>query len=271
MKVSWKTFKSNKYRPFLNFAQMMRKRARVATTTVTTTRRPARGSAITRVRQTRAGRIPRAIVGLVRTGGFYGRFGPTGELKFFDTYSGAAVAVGAAGTITNNCLNIIPQSDGQSGRVGRSVTVKAVYMKGFVNLASQATAVAATDTMRVIIYLDKQANGAAATAGNILAVLPGGAVDFLSFRNLENSARFQILAEKKFDITAMAGPAGVSTGAREISFNLAKKCNIPITWDSTAATGALTTVRSNNIGVLCINQVTSATIEYNCRLRYSDM
>lgn len=256
----------------------MRKRAKtVATQTVTQAAR--RIQAAVRAAQGRRRAIPRFRAGFSRTGGFYGRFQPGGpEIKFKDIAIAAAVP-GFSGTILSNCLNVIPQDDTESGRIGRKITISGIYLHGEVTLAGTTTTTQTCDEVRYIVYLDKQANGAAATAANIMASEPApgaGAVTIDSYRNLENVARFQIIFDKKFavnqQVAVAAAPAvAITSGLVFKSFSFAKKCNIQIDYDSSAATGALTTVRSNNLGVLAISRRGIASTEFNCRLRYKDM
>lgn len=217
--------------------------------------------------------------GYLRTTGFYGRFQGLGgpELKFFDT-SPAAAQVAATGTITSNCLNIVPQADTESSRQGRLINIKSIYIKGAFILPTATSSTTATDDCRFILYQDMQANGAAATAALILAPDPSvAAVSIDSFRNLENVGRFKVLWDKLVSVTApssfaVAGatPTTIAPVATNRIIKYGTRCSIPITFDSTAATGALTTVRSNNLGILCVSRNGLMFVEYNVRIRYSD-
>jgi len=54
------------------------------------------------------------------------------------------------------------------------------------------------------------------------------------------------------------------------TYNQYIKCNFPIEYDASAATGAITTQRSNSVAVLMISQGGFCTFQYNTRIRYSD-
>ncbi len=217
---------------------------------------------------------PGVVPGFTRRTGFYGRFGPAGtrgsapgELKFFDTTK-AFTASSATGVILNNSLNLIPQGVTESERVGRKCTIRGLYIKGIMKLLNAGTAATVSETYRLIVYLDKQANGAAATVTDILE-----SADVNSFRNLANSQRFVILSDQVDNISATAGAGnGTTDNFAEVqkAIGCAKpKLNVPIEFSST--TGALTEIKSNNIGVLIIGETgTNTNIEYIARVRFSD-
>jgi len=163
-----------------------------------------------------------------------------GELKFLDTAFGAAVPAVAA-VPAGGQINLIPQNVTESGRVGRKCVIKEIQFNGFAQFAPAASATA-SDVMTWYLVLDKQCNGAAAAVLDVFTstTLPN------ALRNLDNERRFRIL--KKVEITFNPG-AGVTTAYNTAirTMNYRLKCNIPLEFDPSAATGALTTIRSNNV------------------------
>lgn len=188
---------------------------------------------------------------------------PTGEMKFVDT-TFASAATTTAGAITNSSLNVIPQDNTESGRIGRKCVIKRVQLQGKLQLPASSTLNTSSDIVRIIVYQDKQTNGAAATVALLLE-----AANIFSFRNLENSGRFNILMDKKMTINAQ-GATGTSSSAATKPWSLYKSCNIPIEFDASASTGVITTMRSNNVGVMVISDDGRAQIEYRARVRFSD-
>lgn len=211
-------------------------------------------------------RTLRSLRGYTRTSGYYGRFAGTGtELKFFDT-SKALTTVAATGTILDDSLNHIAQGTGESDRIGRKCTLKSINLHGLLQLPAATAAVNTDDVVRFIVFLDKQCNGAAAGVTDILETN-----DFFSFNNLANKSRFRILCDKKLTINAQGATAtaGAYTyGEQRKGFNLYLRCNLPLEFDNT--TGAITELRSNNIGVLAISNQGTARIQYTSRVRYAD-
>ncbi len=192
---------------------------------------------------------------------------PGSEMKFFDTIR-AAVVPGSTGTILNNCLNIIPQGAVENNRIGRKCVIKSVMVHGNTNLPSTTTFADASDSVRFILYLDRQANGIAAT---ITGILETASID--SFGQLANSSRFKTIGTWMHNLSADAASGNGTTDTTfEKSFQWAKyfKCEIPIEWDNSATTGVLTSVRSNNIGMLAITKSGVMIVEYTVRLRFSD-
>ncbi len=211
----------------------------------------------------------RAVVvpGVTRKAGFYGRYaGRSAELKFFDTVK-AATSMSATGTISDPSLNLITQATTESARIGRKCTVKSLHMRGELISPTSTTEAAGGQKARVIIYLDKQANGATAAASDILEAT----VSVNQFRNLSNSGRFNILYDRTFNMSFRAG-GGNGTASdlfewmQPWSFN--KALNVPLEIDNTD--GAITGIRSNNIGVMTVSSTGTTTFGYTARVRFSD-
>ncbi len=203
-----------------------------------------------------------------RTGGYYGRFQPGGgELKFHDVDLDDDV-IATGGVVTDSVCKIA-QGTSEVQRIGRKCTLRSIYWKFRVDMP-EIGPVASPNTseqVRVILYLDKQCNGATATALGILET-----VGFHSFRNLANQSRFTILMDKTTTMnwrTLASDTAGAYRSAEVITeHTFFKRCNIPLEFDSTA--GAITEIRSNNLGVLLISQVGTAGFISKFRLRFSD-
>lgn len=208
------------------------------------------------------------IPGRDRRSGYYGRFaGGGGELKFHDVDLDDAV-IASAGTVTPS-INLIPQGVTEVQRIGRKCVIRQIHWKYQVSLPQQDAGATpgSGETVRIILFVDKQCNGATATVANILE-----SANFQSFRNLANSGRFNILLDKSMNmnyLTMASDGVGFVSHARQVrdgTFN--KKCNIPIEFDNT--TGAITEIRSNNLGVLLISSPGFTTFDSKIRLRFSD-
>jgi len=220
----------------------------------------------------RRGTIVAGLRGYARTGGYFGRFkgrraniAAGTELKFFDTLRNAFTPA-AAGTIADASLNLIAQGVTETDRIGRKCTLKRLDLRGQFAMPAQTAAASTSDRVRFIVYLDKQCNGATATVGGILET---ATID--SFRNLANTGRFRILAERTVTLVAQGATAtaGAYTfGEVKKNLKLSVKLDTPLEFDG--VTGALTEIRSNNIGVLAISESALASVDYNVRVRYGD-
>ncbi len=208
------------------------------------------------------------VPGADRVGGYYGRYsGKGGELKFFDVVLDDAV-ISAAGTITDS-INKIAQGVTEKTRVGRKCNIRRIDWNYKISLP-ETDAVATPGgvaTVRVILYQDKQCNGATASVTGILE-----SDDFQAFYNLAEQGRFQILMDKIHTINYLSlasdGAGVVSQTAVNKNFKFGKSCNIPLEFDNT--TGAITEIRSNNLGVLLVSDTGVAKFDSIFRLRFSD-
>ncbi len=135
-----------------------------------------------------------------------------------------------------------------------------------------ASALLGHEVIRYIIYLDRQCNGAAITAINILKT------DALyQYRNLANTKRFKILKDKIFTFNNNISSAGNGTDndSAQVHKNIVHKgtinCYIPLEFDNT--TGALTELKTNNIGIIFWAMQGSRVrlrINSRIRLRFTD-
>lgn len=159
----------------------------------------------------------------------------------------------------------IEQGAGETNRLGRKCTIRKLHMMGQVYIPAGNALAAGTDICRVLVYLDKQSNGAAATVANILA-----SAIFNSFRNLQNSERFYVLSDKRYTVNAPISGNGTSSLAGKVlrNWSINKNVNIPLQFD--ASTGAITDLTSSNIGVLVISEGQDCYYKYTWRLRFSD-
>ncbi len=203
-------------------------------------------------------------LGYARRVGYYGRYnkasGVGRELKFHDVDLDDGV-IAAGGTITPS-INLIAQGVTESARIGRKCVIKKIQWRYRLCLTNSTSGT--TDTVRIIMYLDKQANGATAAVTDILET-----ADIHSFNNLVNSGRFRILMDRSVDVLKTSG--GDASGTLNhadihMSGTFFKNCNIPLEFAGT--TGAITEIRSNNLGVLLLGKDGVAQFDSKIRLRF---
>lgn len=218
--------------------------------------------------------ISKAQTGYLRTGGLYGKFDPLivgrPEKKYKDTVIAAAVIPVAGSCIAASggsaSLNVLVQDSSATGRVGRKVTLKNVYIHGAITLPSTGVNANATDIVRIILYIDKQTNGVTPAVADLLDTAVGG---YNSFRNLSNVERYIILKDKFISVSAATTVAAVNTGVVSVEYKIYKKIECGIEFSGN--TGAVTEVRSNNLCVLAISKNGLATNEFVSRVRFTDV
>ncbi len=192
----------------------------------------------------------------------------TGELKFHDVdFTDAVVATG--GTVEPT-INIIVQGVGESQRIGRKCTIRSINWRYTVDLPAEQdqTDIGNGEIVRIILFHDKQCNGATATVTGILE-----SASFLSFNNLSNKGRFRTLMDRIVVLNrqvSSADGANTQSGPLFVKHGVFfKNVNIPIEYDN--PDGVIGRMRTNNIGVLLISQTGVAGFTSKFRLRFSDI
>ncbi len=229
----------------------------------------------------RNGTVGMIVPGYTRRSGYYGRYnvaaqrraraaGQPVELKFHDLDIDDAT-IAANGTIAEDSCLTIAEGLTESSRVGRKITVVNIGWRYKIQYTVLASAAGAnSDTVRVILYLDHQANGATAAVTDLLE-----SDDYQSFNNLANKDRFRTLSDRTYDLQPSVGAGdGAANDYSSMSISdtvFLKNLNIPINYDNSATTGVITTMRSNNIGVLLLSEIGLTSFESKMRVRYSDI
>ncbi len=209
--------------------------------------------------------------GYERLGGYYGRFNLTStnqhpEYKFHDLDINDPT-VSATGTIVEDNVVEIVQGTTESNRIGRKLTVKSIDWRLFIQLPATSVPGATSETVRVLLYLDKQCNGTAAVVLDILET-----ADFQSFRNLANTGRFRVLMDRTYDLNSSSGSYDGTNdqfGEHIVNDAFHKNCTIPIEYSG--VNGLISEIRSNNIGVLMISSSGLSQCSGKMRIRYSDL
>lgn len=218
--------------------------------------------------------------GYTRTGGGFQFSAPgfSGK-KYLDTTVGAATAT--AGAILNSgTFLVVPRGVSKNERIGNDIVVTNVNVHGrlYMSTAYDENLIAAgppdavlfSDSVRMIWYIDHQCNGATCAVTDILET-----ANIDSFRNMNNLNRFKILSDKRVDLNSGAG--GAYSDGTNITFmrgsvdrkvGHAFKLQLPIYYSNT--TGAISEIRSNNIGCLIISERASSLYDLTVRVKYVD-
>jgi len=211
-----------------------------------------------------SGRVP------LRTGGWFNPSGGLGrmsslpnasELKFKDTSAATVITAGVATFTTPGAaflLNGLVPDSTATGRIGRRVNIKSLYVRLVWGAGSASTGSA---PLRVLIVYDKQAN---ATAPAVTDVVVTDA--FTSMNNISNRDRFVTLCDK---IVEPCG-VGVSLAVSEMFY---KKLNLPVQFNAGTA-GTIGDITSGSIYIMFAQSGNIATSNAACtwysRIRYTD-
>lgn len=188
-----------------------------------------------------------------------------GEIKYWDVVHSNYAIDTTPEVVTS--LNLIPQGTTDQTRIGNKIRITKIHFKGSVSWS--ATNDIRFGEVRIVLVLDKQANGANPAWADVFDA-SGQPVD--QFRNMDNSERFMVLKEFKIKPGAFMYDtvnANVHASMNILKYN--KKCDIPVHYSST--TGAIGEVKSNNLVLLAVSNNGDDThvLNGNWRIRYSDM
>lgn len=172
------------------------------------------------------------------------------ELKFVDK-SITLEPIIVTGALFNT-LNLIPQGQTESQRVGRTVLVKRIGLRYTLTLpkVTSSATLPDGDIVRRILFLDRQANGATAQILDILDSL-----DIHSFYSEANKDRFWIIADTIRDIVAVSTAITPGGNFNSPSVHLENvhyyDLNDVIEFDG--ADGTIDEITSNNLGLMFIS------------------
>lgn len=190
---------------------------------------------------------------------------PAGELKAIDVSSPNA-QVTSAGTLT--LLNGCARGDDIGERDGRQISMRSLEVRMEAQPIGTATSCHA---LRVLIFVDKQANAAAPTPAQVLAVV-GSAEATVSAYNLEYRNRFWILHDRTFGFGAESG--GAATGFDKLYIaKVWRYLNQKVTYNAGVA-GTVADIATNSLYLLAIADTATAAqepfLQFYSRLRFSD-
>lgn len=176
---------------------------------------------------------------------------PIPEAKFLDT-GFAAIPVTTTAGIGAACYNGVAQGTGGSQRIGQQICSKSVSYH--INV-DQATTTPVSANVRIIIFWDKQPNGANPTVAQLIQ----GTADINAFLNVSNKERFVVLRNLMFSLSVN----GMNTDFKEghIKLNML-----------TTFTDAGTIPRTGGLFVYFVSDAAAnpPTATFQLRFRYTD-
>ncbi len=218
----------------------------------------------------------------IRIGGFIGM-----EAAYLDaqkTIAAIANTTWAGGEFdpTANCLNSVDVGTGNTGRKGRLIHMKSIFVNGTIDLnlkADQTDADAFGFGVRIMLILDKQTNGAQLNAEDVMESTVFSP-DYTGFRNLENTTRFQVLADRTVTMNYTAafndatGAAGVATGnfiATRKHFKMKHIWKQPLRVTFKDTGNGVADITDNSVHlIVCDSTANAILVGYNSRMRFID-
>jgi len=168
------------------------------------------------------------------------------EMKFQDQQIDFLATSTSVGDVLISSVNNIVNGSGASQRVGRKIVVRAIQWKGFVFSPVGLS----HSNCRLILALDKQANGAVAQREDFLNTSVGTSDPTTAFHNLMHVNRFRGIFDRTVVLNSMTEDANQQRPVQR-QFSFYKKCYIPVEFDGDA--GTLETIASNNLFIDAIH------------------
>lgn len=177
---------------------------------------------------------------------------------------------------TANSLFAPVQGDDFNQRDGRKVAVLAIKIRGLVNVpdASDLTASRSGTKVRIIVYQDKQTNGAQAQGEDVMQSVANNALQ--TFQNPANFGRFRVLKDMVMNLV----PGGVTydgTNIEQFGRTYSFKINIRfrkpvIVHYNSTTTATITAIVDNSFHLIAnTNSIELApTIQYVVRTTFID-
>ncbi len=207
----------------------------------------------------------------LRIGGFMGIENKFADFELAATTISQAWAGGELDDGTALAVSAVAQGDGESNRDGRKMEILSVHIKGLLRLIQQEAVgnPTANAVIRLILVLDKQTNGAQLNAEDVVTVTT---VDVNAWRNLQNSQRFRILKDERFNLQTLVMTTfqvnDFSTCQQETPFEFHVVFKKPIVVNHTGTTAVVASIADNSIHLIGVSSNATSQITYVSRVRF---
>ncbi len=211
-----------------------------------------------------------------RTGGFEGL-----EVKFHDTAvidaqpgNNGDMTGGKIDPTSTLCLNAMSQGVDEKQRLGRTISMRAISVKGRVHLKKSEgdTSPQGAHQIMLVLVMDKQTNASSMTSDLVFSN-PSGDVGGINsvFRNMEHTDRFTVLATRHIvlqpEVTQFAINDYSNAGNLQLFSMYVPLRNKKVLY--TGSTGTIAAIQDNSIHMLAFANGIVVDITYNARLTFT--
>ncbi len=202
------------------------------------------------------------------------------ESKFIDanrTTSDITVGwtnMAPSGGITG-CLSTPAQGVGESDHLARTYYLQSVFIRGTVRLVNTESLTAPPNEVewRVIMVLDKQTNATAILGPNVMDI--SAINDVLSYKNLQNSERFQVLWDsgRRFvrpQFVNLGAPDLFAMGETRVPFQGYHIFKKPIKVRTVTNDANVTSVADNSVSLIGTANTTGVGLGFDSRCRFTE-
>lgn len=183
------------------------------------------------------------------------------EQKTYDFLNTGTVADNVGQT--QNLLSAIAQGTNIGQRVGLNIVIKSIQLHGdYASTAANLIAAGERDSMRLIVFVDKQSNGSSiSTPQNLVYATGGSQTSAFTGRDPAYLDRFDVLYVEQLNLCSL--------GPNAARFDKFIKCNIPVRYGGSAASTPLT--NAIYVGFTGTAPLANAGVcRFACRIQYTD-
>jgi hypothetical protein len=195
-----------------------------------------------------------------------------------------ATAAAFSTTAVFTLLNGMVPGTGSNNRVGRKISMKSLAIRGFVRYKQVGTA-PSDDYLRIIVFYDRQPNGAAPAFGDVIQATDNGGgttTDAIGPLNINNADRFKVLRDIYWSTPYALAAEGVALAAKQniqdctrANYKMFIKLNGLEEHFNAGVAGTIADITTGSIFMMTVSRTAAANAQYeqvfSTRMRYMDM
>lgn len=187
------------------------------------------------------------------------------ELKHKDTSPSGFPSV--AGSLT--LLNDIAQGLTEATRIGDEIYATSIQYRGILTAGTSTLVTTSSNSTRIIVFWDQQANGSAPTVTDLLDTSAGGN-GIISPYNDDYQKRFKVIYDRTFSINPNQVVAGTGQQNYQIPLRFKRKLGRTVKYDGTTA--VIGSIETNSLYMLRLaeSDTTPMLVGGVARLIYKD-
>lgn len=175
-----------------------------------------------------------------------------------------------------NTLFCPTQGTDYTQRIGRKVQLLSLRINFILNVPVKQDAVLTIESIRtrIILYMDKQANGTQSQGEDVMATTNSDPLT--AFTNPRNYGRFKIIKDKKINfsnIFAIYDSATVDSSGLVRSFSMSYKPKKPLYVEFSGSSGTFADIVNNSFHLIAVTSMNDPQVfgRYSCRGCYIDV
>lgn len=200
-----------------------------------------------------------------------------GEKKYLDTKNNSSSTITLAGIEYGTVAFVVPQGVTAAERIGQKARFSSLFISAEIINPATSDPDLTEETVRMVIVEDSQPNKEIPTLASVLTLSDHDSnviAPYEAYRNLVNSSRFKILADKTWNFKALAGPEAQSPydyPLQRFKYQKFVKWKRGCLFDYRGGTGGVDERTEKNVFIYWMSRRGRATLNnVNLRVRFTD-